>query len=397
MTKPDAKALKLATQIVDSLAGDWKPEQYHDTYAEELRTRSSARTRARTSSRRRRAEDEGAKVLDLMEALEQSVAAAKGARGEPRTRKPRAGTKTKAKSRAKTRRAPSGWRPRRGRRRSERRARPPDRSPRPLPGQARLRGHRRAVGHDRPPAAGNRFVVQRHRARAPLRLPPRGRRRAGQLGGAQGADARPRREADGRARRGPPARLLRLRGRHPRRRVRRRRRDRVGLGHLGARPRGDDPRAPSRPATCTSTCTARSCAGRFVLVRRGRQGDKEQWLLLHKHDDHAVDGLGPGGPSPLGEERAHQRRGAGRRRRPRWSSRSLVGRRRPPTSWPRSTRSARPASGRSASTRCASRTSTRCCSRPAGRGGPGAHQARPHPPPRRRWRRRCCRTWPTGR
>jgi DNA end-binding protein Ku len=38
-TKPDAKALKLATQIVDSLAGEWKPEQYHDTYAEELRAR----------------------------------------------------------------------------------------------------------------------------------------------------------------------------------------------------------------------------------------------------------------------------------------------------------------------------------------------------------------------
>src|SRR5687768_4618062 len=37
--KPEAKALKLATQIVDSLSGEWKPEQYHDTYAEELRTR----------------------------------------------------------------------------------------------------------------------------------------------------------------------------------------------------------------------------------------------------------------------------------------------------------------------------------------------------------------------
>ena len=54
VTKPDAKALKLATQIVDSLAGAWKPEQYHDTYAEELPRASIARTRARTSSRRRR-------------------------------------------------------------------------------------------------------------------------------------------------------------------------------------------------------------------------------------------------------------------------------------------------------------------------------------------------------
>ncbi|MGV3759563.1 MAG: DNA polymerase ligase N-terminal domain-containing protein [Actinomycetota bacterium] len=35
-------------------------------------------------------------------------------------------------------------------------------------------------------------------------------------------------------------------------------------------------------------------AGRFVLVRRdGQPADKEQWLLLHKHDDHAVDGWDP--------------------------------------------------------------------------------------------------------
>jgi bifunctional non-homologous end joining protein LigD len=35
--------------------------------------------------------------------------------------------------------------------------------------------------------------------------------------------------------------------------------------------------------------------GRFVLVRRGRgdAGDKEQWLLLHKHDDDAVEGWDP--------------------------------------------------------------------------------------------------------
>src|SRR3546814_9132745 len=34
-TKPDAKSLKLATQIVDSLAADWKPDQYEDTRSEE--------------------------------------------------------------------------------------------------------------------------------------------------------------------------------------------------------------------------------------------------------------------------------------------------------------------------------------------------------------------------
>jgi bifunctional non-homologous end joining protein LigD len=31
-------------------------------------------------------------------------------------------------------------------------------------------------------------------------------------------------------------------------------------------------------------------SGRFVLVRRGPKGDREQWLLIHKHDEHAVSG-----------------------------------------------------------------------------------------------------------
>jgi bifunctional non-homologous end joining protein LigD len=30
--------------------------------------------------------------------------------------------------------------------------------------------------------------------------------------------------------------------------------------------------------------------GRFALVRRGPAGDREQWLLIHKHDEHAVPG-----------------------------------------------------------------------------------------------------------
>ena len=34
-------------------------------------------------------------------------------------------------------------------------------------------------------------------------------------------------------------------------------------------------------------------AGRFVLVRTDKGGDK-QWMLLHKHDDHAVAGWDPG-------------------------------------------------------------------------------------------------------
>lgn len=70
-SKPEAKALKLATQIIDSLAGDWKPEQYHDTFAEELRGRIKAKDKGKEIV------EEGpepkADVVDLMEALERSV------------------------------------------------------------------------------------------------------------------------------------------------------------------------------------------------------------------------------------------------------------------------------------------------------------------------------------
>ncbi|MET0904156.1 MAG: Ku protein [Acidimicrobiales bacterium] len=85
VTKPDAKALKLATQIVDSLAGEWKPEQYHDTYAEELRARIDRKDKGKDVVEEAPAEAEGAQILDLMEALEQSVSEAKGRRGTRRT------------------------------------------------------------------------------------------------------------------------------------------------------------------------------------------------------------------------------------------------------------------------------------------------------------------------
>jgi DNA end-binding protein Ku len=84
-SKPEAKMLRMATQLVDSLTSDWNPEQYHDTFTEELR----ARIRAKRSGRKVTTEPKEAepKVIDLMQALEESV---KGARGTRRgRRKPR--------------------------------------------------------------------------------------------------------------------------------------------------------------------------------------------------------------------------------------------------------------------------------------------------------------------
>jgi DNA end-binding protein Ku len=79
-SKPDAKSLKLATQIVDSLASDWKPEQYEDTYAEELRRLIEAKGEGKEVVAEV-APAERSNVVDLMAALEASVEAAKSGKG----------------------------------------------------------------------------------------------------------------------------------------------------------------------------------------------------------------------------------------------------------------------------------------------------------------------------
>jgi DNA end-binding protein Ku len=70
--KPDPKMLRMATQLVDTLTGDWRPRDYHDTYTEELRKRIRAK-RAGKKVAAEPAEEAEPTVIDLMEALEDSV------------------------------------------------------------------------------------------------------------------------------------------------------------------------------------------------------------------------------------------------------------------------------------------------------------------------------------
>jgi DNA end-binding protein Ku len=83
--KVDAKAKKLAEQIVDSLTADWDPDQYHDTYTEELRTAIEKKDERGKDDvvESDEGDDDGedAEVLDLMAALERSVSEAKAKRG----------------------------------------------------------------------------------------------------------------------------------------------------------------------------------------------------------------------------------------------------------------------------------------------------------------------------
>jgi DNA end-binding protein Ku len=84
-SKPEAKELRLATQIVDSLESDWKPERYHDTYTEQLRDIIARKDKGKdVVVEDEQGEDEG-EVLDLMAALEASVSKAKSARSKTKT------------------------------------------------------------------------------------------------------------------------------------------------------------------------------------------------------------------------------------------------------------------------------------------------------------------------
>jgi len=83
-SKPEAKALRMATQLIDGLTAPWEPDRYHDTYAEDLRTRIKAKDQGKEVVTEAPAAENG-KVLDLMAALEASLEAGKG-RAKPRKR-----------------------------------------------------------------------------------------------------------------------------------------------------------------------------------------------------------------------------------------------------------------------------------------------------------------------
>ena len=72
--------IKLAEQLVESLAEDFKPQQYHDTYQERLKALIEAKRHGKTI-----AEEEAPKrapVIDMMEALKRSLDQAEAQRGK---------------------------------------------------------------------------------------------------------------------------------------------------------------------------------------------------------------------------------------------------------------------------------------------------------------------------
>jgi DNA end-binding protein Ku len=72
-SKPAPKELKLAAQIIDSLASDWDPKRYHDTYTEELRGLIERKAKGEKLVAEEPEEAPTGKVIDLMEALQASL------------------------------------------------------------------------------------------------------------------------------------------------------------------------------------------------------------------------------------------------------------------------------------------------------------------------------------
>jgi DNA end-binding protein Ku len=101
------KELEMARQLVDSLGAPFEPDKFHDTYREAVlelidRKASGDETVATPLS-----DDEPDKVIDLMAALEASVAAAKQARGRHPTGSTRKASAKKAAGNGTAKKAPA--------------------------------------------------------------------------------------------------------------------------------------------------------------------------------------------------------------------------------------------------------------------------------------------------
>lgn len=123
-----SQELQMATSLIDSMTGDFEPEQYHDEYREALQAVIDAKIEGREVVQPAETEEK-APVVDLMSALQESVEAARagrasqggdgssdsdgagsagssrssgGGKGSGGTGKPSSGTSTKSRSSSKS-------------------------------------------------------------------------------------------------------------------------------------------------------------------------------------------------------------------------------------------------------------------------------------------------------
>ena len=97
------KELNLARTLIDSLAGPFEPAKFRDTYREKLEALIAAKVQGQTAASPLAKTQSRARVVDLTEALNQSLANLKKPAGsEQQMRKPEEATATKTKKRAKS-------------------------------------------------------------------------------------------------------------------------------------------------------------------------------------------------------------------------------------------------------------------------------------------------------
>jgi DNA end-binding protein Ku len=74
--------VKMANMLVETLAGDFEPEEFEDDYAEAVETLVKAKVEGGEIKRTPTATKSSGEVVDLLAALQRSVEAAKTGRGE---------------------------------------------------------------------------------------------------------------------------------------------------------------------------------------------------------------------------------------------------------------------------------------------------------------------------
>jgi DNA end-binding protein Ku len=76
------RELSMATMLIDSLSGDYDPDEFQDDYSEAVHEMVEAKLSGGEVKRAPEPKDTG-EVVDLLEALQRSVDRAKASRGEP--------------------------------------------------------------------------------------------------------------------------------------------------------------------------------------------------------------------------------------------------------------------------------------------------------------------------
>ncbi|MEF3117933.1 Ku protein [Streptomyces chrestomyceticus] len=97
---PD-RELKTAVQLVEALSTAWRPEEYHDTYQEQVRRLIEAKRKGETVEKAQEA-PESTNVVDLMSALQASVETARGSARQQKGKGKGKGKEKKATARRGT-------------------------------------------------------------------------------------------------------------------------------------------------------------------------------------------------------------------------------------------------------------------------------------------------------